>query len=105
MDQRYGQLTRQELLREVTTLTERARKAEQKGMLSEFEVYERKKTIAQSYLLDRKQYEPGKRYEIQGEDQGSLLISYMNGVFAWGYRDGETDLTAIPISLLKRHAT
>ncbi|GAK06005.1 transcription regulator [Geomicrobium sp. JCM 19037] len=105
MEQRYGDMTRQELLREVADLNERAQKAEQKGMVSEFAVHARKKLIAQSYLLDKKQYVPGQRYRIEGEEESRLLISYLKGVFAWGYRDGETEMTAIPISLLIRNET
>ncbi|WP_246476554.1 YfhH family protein [Salicibibacter cibi] len=104
MNQRYGQMTKQELTAEVARLNELAKKAEQKGMVSEFAVHERKKVIAQSYLLNPDDFNPGETYTV-GEpdvDESSFVISYMNGVFAWGYRDGEASLSAIPIALLTK---
>ncbi|MBB6450639.1 hypothetical protein HNR44_002629 [Geomicrobium halophilum] len=100
MEQRYGHMSQQELMDEVARLNELSKKAEQKGMVSEFSVHERKKLIAQSYLLDPDDFVPGEEYSIVGEDKAPFVISYMNGVFAWGYRDGDTSLTAIPIALL-----
>ena len=108
MNQRYGQMTNQELTAEVARLNELSKKAEQKGMVSEFAVHERKKVIAESYLLNPDDFAPGETYTIEGEpdaDKSSFVISYMNGVFAWGYRDEEVSLSAIPIALLTQNKT
>ncbi|ARK29017.1 YfhH family protein [Halalkalibacter krulwichiae] len=95
---RFSQMSEYELRQEIARLNEKAKKAEQMGMSSEFAVYERRVLIAKAYLLDPEDFKPGKSYEIEG---GSTFeISYLNGYFAWGYRDDTTSLEGIPISLL-----
>ncbi|SDJ11949.1 YfhH family protein [Natribacillus halophilus] len=102
-NKRYGHMSRQELNDEVARLNEQAKKAEQKGMVSEFAIHERKKLIAQSYLLNPDDFKAGERYTIaEDENESHFVISYMNGVFAWGYRDENTSLTSVPIALLQR---
>ncbi|AXF58054.1 YfhH family protein [Salicibibacter kimchii] len=101
-------MTNQALTAEVARLNELAKKAEQKGMVSEFAVHERKKVIAESYLLNPDDFTPGETYTIESEpdaDRSYFVISYMNGVFAWGYRDGDASLSAIPIALLGKNKT
>ncbi|WP_332691475.1 YfhH family protein [Halalkalibacter lacteus] len=94
---RFSEMTEYELRTEIARLNEKAKKAEQLGMSSEFAVYERRVLLAKAYLLDPNDYEPGKTYEIEGGS--SFQISYMNGYFAWGYRDNQTTLEAVPISI------
>ncbi len=94
---RFSQMTEYELRTEIARLNEKAKKAEQLGMSNEFAVYERRVLLAKAYLLNPDDFEPGKTYEIEGGS--SFQISYMNGYFAWGYRDNQTNLEAVPISL------
>ncbi|MFC5713262.1 YfhH family protein [Thalassorhabdus alkalitolerans] len=100
MERRFSEMSEHEIRQEIANLNEKAKKAEQMGMVSEFAVYERKKVMAEAYLLNPQDYKPEERYNIKGEG-GVFVISYMNGVFAWGYRDGNDELEALPISLLK----
>lgn len=51
-DVRYSKLSVYELQQEIAALTEKARKAEQLGMVNEFSVLERKVTMAKAYLLN-----------------------------------------------------
>ncbi|MFD1020607.1 YfhH family protein [Thalassobacillus hwangdonensis] len=107
MERRYSDYTVEELRKEVAELTEKARKAEQMGMVNEFAVYERKIVLAKSYMMDPSAFKAGEVYEIAGDPGHHFHIEYMNGRFAWGFRadnkgnrltEGEED--ALPISML-----
>ncbi|MDQ0256881.1 hypothetical protein J2S74_004303 [Evansella vedderi] len=100
MDKRYSQMTQQELLDEIADLKVKAQKAEQMGMVNEYAVHERKMTMAQAYLMDPSVFKPGEKYVIRGAEDEIFIISYMNGVFAWGHRNNEEKEEALPISLL-----
>ena len=101
-EKRYSQLTEYELRQEIARLQEKARKAEQMGMVNEFAVIERKVVMAQAYLSDPNMFSPGEIYEIEGDPGSFFKIDYINGVFAWGYRlNGDGKEEALPISMLK----
>jgi Protein of unknown function (DUF1811) len=98
---RYSEMTEYELKNEIANLQEKARKAEQLGIVNEFAVLERKMTMAKSYLLDPKDYKPEEVYEIEGAPGEFFKINYMNGIFAWGYRITSPNVEeALPISML-----
>ncbi|WP_183183836.1 YfhH family protein [Anoxybacteroides voinovskiense] len=98
---RYSEMTEYELKQEIAHLTEKARKAEQMGMVNELAVYERKIAMAKAYLLNPEDFRPGDIYEIDGDPGSVFKIRYLNGVFAWGYRlTGDGSEEALPISLL-----
>lgn len=102
-EKRYSQMTEYELKQEIATITEKARKAEQLGIVNEFAVLERKAIMAKAYLLNPKDFKPGELYEIEGDPGVYFKIDYINGVFAWGYRlGGEKEEEALPISVLKK---
>ncbi|WP_102028911.1 YfhH family protein [Salirhabdus sp. Marseille-P4669] len=109
MNKRYSAYTQEELEIEIRQLTEKARKAEQMGMINEYAVYERKITMAKAYMLDPKAYEKGDIYELHGDPGSYFLIEYKKGVFAWGFRvnkEGEktsinAELEALPLSMLE----
>lgn len=101
-DKRYSQMTESELQQEISQLAEKARKAEQLGIINEFAVLERKVVMAKAYLLNPDDFKPGEIYAIEGDPGAFFKIDYMNGVFAWGYRlNGTGKDVALPISLLK----
>jgi hypothetical protein len=101
-DRRYSTMSEHELRQEIAQLQEKARKAEQMGMVNEFAVLERKATMARAYLLDPKLFTTGEIYGIDGDPGQYFKIDYMNGVFAWGYRlKGSGQEEALPISMLK----
>lgn len=100
---RYSMMSAYELQQEIAQLTEKARKAEQLGMVNEYAVLERKVTMAKSYLLDPDDFKKGQICEIEGDPGVYFKIDYMNGVFAWGYRlGGDGKEEALPISMLKK---
>ncbi len=102
MEKRYSQMTEYELKKEIGDLTEKARKAEQMGMVNEYAVYERKIDMAKSYLLDPSDFNPGEVYEIANDPGSYFKINYLNGIFAWGTRlYVKKHEEALPISLLK----
>ena len=101
-EKRYSEMTEHELTQEIAMLKEKARKAEQMGMVNEFGVLERKAQMARAYLINPDSFKPGEIYEIEGDPGHYFKIDYMNGVFAWGYRlNGNGAEEALPISLLK----
>src|SRR6185437_708342 len=101
-EKRYSQMTEAELKQVIATAKEKARKAEQLGIVNEFAVMERKATMAKAYLLNPSDFKPGEIYAIDGAPGTYFKIDYMNGVFAWGYRlNGSGKQEALPISLLK----
>jgi hypothetical protein len=101
-DKRYSQLSKHELQQEIASLNEKARKAEQMGMVSEFAVLERKAVMAKAYLIDPNTIKENEMYEIEGAPGTYFKVQYLNGVFAWGFRvGGNSDEEALPISMLK----
>ena len=101
-EKRYSTMTEHELRQEITMLQDKARKAEQMGMVSEFAVLERKVQMAKAYLVDPTSFKSGEIYELEGNPGQYFKIDYINGVFAWGYRlKGDGNEEALPISLLK----
>lgn len=101
-EKRYSEMSVYELQQEIAYLHEKARKAEQMGMVNEFAVLERKAIMARSYLLNPEDYPAGEIYGIQGDPGTYFKVDYLNGVFAWGYRlAGEKREEAIPLSMLE----
>lgn len=102
-EKRYSMMTKYELQQEIASLNEKARKAEQMGMVNEFAVLERKVIMAKSYLLNPEDFKPGEIFLIEGDPGVYFKIEYMNGVFAWGFRlNGSKGEEALPISMLKK---
>lgn len=101
-EKRYSSMTKHELQQEIALLNDKARKAEQMGMVNEYAVLERKAIMAKSYLLNPDDFLPGEIYEIEGDPGAYFKVAYMNGVFAWGFRlrDGQAE-EALPIAMLK----
>ncbi|MBM7553839.1 YfhH family protein [Thalassobacillus pellis] len=106
MERRYSDMTMEELRQEVSELTEKARKAEQMGMVNEYAVYERKIIMAKSYMMNPADFKAGETYEIEGAPGYRFKIAFMNGTFAWGTRlDTQNEIAgeeeeALPISML-----
>ncbi|HJF34126.1 MAG TPA: YfhH family protein [Sporosarcina psychrophila] len=101
-EKKYSAMTEHELRTEIGRLREKARKAEQLGIVNEYAVYQRKVVMAQSYLIDPKTIEPGEIYKIEGDEGMFFQVDYLKGRFAWGYRlGGERADEALPIAMLK----
>lgn len=101
MEKNYAQMTKQELRKEISDLKEKARKAEQLGIVNEFAVYERKALMAAAYLVDPSTIIPGEMYRIDGAPGEFFKVESLKGRFAWGYRlGGDRFEEALPISIL-----
>lgn len=100
-EKRYSEMSEYELRQEISILNEKAKKAEQLGIVNEYAVLERKAIMAKAYLLNPEDYHPGEIYEIIGAPGSYFKVDYLNGVFAWGYRiDSDGKEEGIPISML-----
>lgn len=98
---KYSEMTEAELRSEIGVLKEKARKAEQLGIINEFAVYERKAILASSFLLDPADFKKDEIYRIEGDPGVFFKIDYLKGVYAWGYRlGGIVEAEAIPIAML-----
>ena len=100
-EKKYAAMTEHELREEVAMLKEKARKAEQLGIINEFAVYERKATMAAAYLVDLDTIVPGEMYRIDNSDNQFFQVDYLKGRFAWGHRlGGDQYQEALPVSML-----
>ena len=59
IEKKYSEMTEHELRTEIGRLREKARKAEQLGIINEYAVYQRKVVMAQSYLIDAENNQAG----------------------------------------------
>lgn len=101
-EKHYSNMTEHELRTEIANLREKARKAEQLGMINEFAVHQRKMTMVESYLIDPSSIETGEIYRIEGDEGMFFQVDYLKGRFAWGHRlGGDLAAEALPISMLK----
>lgn len=101
-EKRYSDMDEHELRTEIGRLKEKARKAEQLGIINEFAVLERKAIMAAAYLLDPADFKKNEVYRIEGDPNVYFQIDYLKGRFAWGHRLGGDKYTeALPISMLR----
>jgi hypothetical protein len=102
-EKRYSTMSAYELQQEISQLNEKARKAEQMGMVNEYAVLERKAIMAKAYLIDPNTINENELYEIDGAPGTYFKVQYLNGVFAWGFRLGGNEVEeALPISMLNQ---
>lgn len=105
MNFRYSDYSIEQLHQEIGKLKEQAQKAEQLGNVSEVQICERKMQVALAYTLNPDDFAKDEIYQLKMDPGYKFRISYINGVFAWGYRinllekENQT-LEALPISLL-----
>ena len=59
-EKKYNEMTEHELRTEIANLREKARKAEQLGIVNEYAVYQRKVVMAEAYLIDPETIELGR---------------------------------------------
>lgn len=96
------EMTPHELNEVIANYREKARKAEMMGVVNEYEVYQRKALIAESYLVDTSRIEIGKVYGLVGPDKEYFKVERIKGIFAWGFRlKGHSVEEGIPVSLLQ----
>lgn len=101
MQKRFSEMCREELEREAERLKEENQNKYKEGRISEANIAKQRYYFCLSYLADPTQIEVGTTYQIQGESD-LFLVDYLNGVMAWGYRNGDnnSEMDAIPIGQL-----
>lgn len=96
----YSQLNHSELQQEIKQLEQQENTARQQDKETEADMYRQKKNLARSYLVDPKQIKPLRWFRVEEAEQ-PFLVHYLNGVMAWGNWQGNDQLIAIPIALIK----
>ena len=81
-EKRYSEMDEHELRNEIGRLKEKARKAEQLGMVNEFAVLERKAIMAAAYMMNPEDFKKGEVYRIEGDPNVFFQIDYLKGRFA-----------------------
>ena len=101
-DKRLSDMSEQELRHEIQLCKEKMRKAEMNGIMNEYDVYESKVIVAESYLVDRSKINIGRMYKLNDGSEQYFKVERLKGVFAWGYRINSTNPEeGLPIALLK----
>ena len=101
-DKKLSEMSEQELRHEIQTYKEKMRKAEMNGIMNEYDVYESKVIVAESYLVDRSKINIGRMYKLNDGSEQYFKVERLKGVFAWGYRINSTNPEeGLPIALLK----
>lgn len=101
-DKRLSEMSEQELRHEIQLCKEKMRKAEMNGIMNEYDVYESKVIVAESYLVDRSKINIGRMYKLNDGSEQYFKVERLKGVFAWGYRINSTNpAEGLPIALLK----
>ncbi|TRM02713.1 DUF1811 family protein [Staphylococcus hominis] len=101
-DKRLSEMSEQELRHEIQLCKEKMRKAEMNGIMNEYDVYESKVIVAESYLVVRSKIKIGRIYKLNDGSEQYFKVERLKGVFAWGYRINSTNPEeGLPIALLK----
>ncbi|MCI2847863.1 YfhH family protein [Staphylococcus hominis] len=101
-DKRLSEMSEQELRHEIQLCKEKMRKAEMNGIMNEYDVYESKVIVAESYLVDRSKINIGRMYKLNDGSEQYFKVERLKGVFAWGYRINSTNPEeGLPFALLK----
>ena len=82
---KLSEMSEQELRHEIQTYKEKMRKAEMNGILNEYDVYQSKVIVAESYLVDRNQIELGRIYQLNDGSDQYFKVERLKGIFAWGF--------------------
>ena len=77
-------------------------KAEINGTMNEYNVYQSKVIVAESYLIDHNKVEIGKIYKLNDGSEQFFKVERLKGVFAWGFRINSAEPEeGLPLALLK----
>ncbi len=71
------------------------------GILNEYDVYQSKVIVAESYLVDRKKDEIGKIYKLTDGSNQYFKVERLKGIFAWQRFNSDEPEEGLPIALLQ----
>ena len=80
---KLSEMSEIELRHEIQGYKEKMRKAEMNGILNEYDVYQSKVIVAESYLVDRTKIEIGKIYKVNDGTDSYFKVERLKGIFAW----------------------
>lgn len=101
-DKKLHDMTRHELEQVIAHCREKMRKAEMNGIFNEYDVYQSKMLIAESFLINPDDIKIGHIYPLKSDATTYFKVERLKGVFAWGYTiNGNQPEEGIPIALLK----
>ncbi len=95
----YRDMTQEELEQEMKRLQDEGHRALAEARYEELDVLERKYYLALSYTLDRDLLTVGETYTII-DSKDRFEVTRMDGVMAWGYRNGVRLEEAYPMAML-----
>ena len=99
---KLSEMSEPELRHEIQTYKEKMRKAEMNGIMNEYDVYQSKVIVAESYLVDRNKIELGRIYQLNDGSDQYFKVERLKGIFAWGFRIKSSEPEeGLPIALLK----
>ena len=99
MSKLFRDMTQEELQAEMKRLQNEGEHALKNGRYEELDVLERKYYLALSYTKDPSLVRIGKIYKIV-DTNDQLEVTRMDGVMAWGYRNGVRLEEAYPLAML-----
>lgn len=97
----FSQMSRDELIEEISLLEKELAKAEKMGRKSEANILRQRRNMARSYLVDPHIIQPGATYKVEGAEK-TFQVEYLKGIMAWGKWEGSQELVAIPIALIQQ---
>lgn len=97
---RLSEMSKAELIAMVKHLRNEEEQAVQDGWESQAQMLRTKRQLAESYLIDPQTIQTGIPYHIQGIQQ-VFIVSYLNGIMAWGTFEGSSEEVAYPLSVLQ----
>ncbi|TDM05299.1 YfhH family protein [Macrococcus lamae] len=101
-EKKLVEMNEHELRAVIAQYREKARKAETMGIVNEYEVYQRKALIAESYMVNSENIEIGHVYRLIGIEDHYFKVERIKGIFAWGFRlNGTSSEEGIPLALLQ----
>lgn len=81
---KLSEMSEPELRHEIQLYKEKMRKAEMNGILNEYDVYQSKVIVAESYLVDRKKIEIGKIYKLTDGSNQYFKVERLKGILRGG---------------------
>jgi hypothetical protein len=95
----YRDMTPTELEAEMTRLQDEGHRALAEERFEELDVLERKYYLAKSYTMNPDEIKVGNLYTVI-DTTDRLEVTRMDGVMAWGYRNGVRLEEAFPMAML-----
>ncbi|HEU4963533.1 MAG TPA: DUF1811 family protein [Bacilli bacterium] len=95
----YKEMSKDELEAEMRSLQDQGRQALAEERFEEMDVLERKYYLALSYTQDPAMMRIGKTYTVV-DTTDTFEVTRMDGVMAWGYRNGVPLEEAYPMAML-----